>query len=215
MYCVRCGKQIPEREDYTCDECRAKAARGTSFEYAENAEFFAPPRQETPPRQTQGTEQAEQPQRPSETQAGQRAYYDENGYNRDGYYKKDFAEPQREEKPSFDATNTGFGKALAATIVGVVGMFAAMIAFELSVFALAGETSGLAILATVVSLGMGVLALVFGVQSIRRFKAFRTAGLKRPVATLVLGIIGVATAAYALLFVYFSYSFLSCGLAIY
>lgn len=214
MYCVRCGKQIPERDDFTCDECRAKAARGTSFEYAENAEFFAPPRIETPPSQAEQVRQTEQSSQPS--RSGQNgAYYDENGYNRDGYYKKDFSEPPRVKEEPFDATKTGFGKALTATIVGVVGMLAAMIAFELSVFALAGETSGLAILATVVSLGMGVLSLVFGLQSIRRFKAFRTAGLKKPVATLILGIIGIATAAYALLFVYFSYSFLSCGVAIY
>jgi hypothetical protein len=201
MYCYQCGKQIADSPDYLCDECRLAKENASVFAEFNGGENVETGREN---RETQSTQNENLP-------TGEMQAY---GYNHNGYYKRDFSAPQSDIKPSLNPTDTGFGKALAATIVGVVGFVAAFIAFECSVLSLAGEMVGLAILATVCALGLGVLALVFGVQSIRRFKAFRSAGLGKPVATLVLGIVGVAVAAYALLFVYFSYSFLSCGLAI-
>lgn len=201
MYCYQCGKQIADSPDYLCDDCRAAKERESVFAEFNDGENVGADYINREPQSTQN----------ENLPTGEMQAY---GYNHNGYYKRDFSTPQSDPKPSLNPADTGFGKALAATIIGVVGFVAAFISFEFSVLSLAGEMVGIAILATVCALGLGVLALVLGVQSIRRFKELKAAGLGKPVATLVLGIVGVAVAAYALLFVYFSYSFLSCGLAI-
>lgn len=203
MYCYKCGKQISDSPDYLCSECRAAQETEIFFGETEAGENSA---NQTPANDTMSMPQNENVPTPE---------MQEYGYNHNGYYKRDASVQPKDRTAVENPSDTGFSKALAATIVGVIGLIASVFAMEFSALSLVGEMGGIAILATVASLGMGVLALVFGVQSIRRFKALRAAGLGKPVATLVLGIVAIAAAGYTLLFVYLSYSFLSCSLVVY
>ena len=95
----------------------------------------------------------------------------------------------------------GFGKALAATILSNVGFVIAYIAFLLMIIAadyaydyeLASETAAPALMFALVSIGMGIASIVLGKQSIGVFNEAKNANRVRPVATLILGIIGLAT----------------------
>ena len=48
-------------------------------------------------------------------------------------------------------------------------------------------------------IAMGIVSLVFGIQSVQRFKSDKNYGVK-PVPTLVLGIVGIVSATFTLLF---------------
>ena len=100
----------------------------------------------------------------------------------------------------------GFGRALASTITGFVASMFGLVAY---IFAIYGDSitesdpeTALAllfaavILTVVFTLPLGIISLVMGVKSIALFK--RTIG-KKPVATLILGIIGTYQAVSALL----------------
>ena len=113
----------------------------------------------------------------------------------------------------------GFGKALAATILGAISYFIMAIALgvpmgiieELELAAESGmavsDLSAIAGLGAVVTLVFFVLALalaipalILGIQSIRCFVRRKKEGYVKPIATLILGIVGTATAAFAFLF---------------
>ncbi len=109
----------------------------------------------------------------------------------------------------------GFKKSLAGTILGVIGYVFAMIPsvlfniyeiFEQTGTFTASELNeiatvyqGMSWFFFVVALPLGILGLIFGIQGINKFKEAKAQGVK-PVATLVLGIVGVAGDAVTLLF---------------
>ncbi|MBE6595738.1 MAG: hypothetical protein E7644_08070 [Ruminococcaceae bacterium] len=117
----------------------------------------------------------------------------------------------------------GFGKALASAIVGFVGMYCAVFFYifgmvGIGIHAESGAPLGTSIVSTIVleliSLIPAVIALVFGIRSIKVFRA-TPADQPKPIPTLVLGIVGVASAGFALFYagiVIFIISMLGLGL---
>lgn len=97
--------------------------------------------------------------------------------------------------PQPDPTNRmfGFGKALASTIMSYFGFIFVYVALIASI-ADAEVAAVLYFLAT----PLVVIPLIFGIQSIKTFVR-RKATCAKPVATLVLGIVGLATSAIAAL----------------
>jgi hypothetical protein len=92
----------------------------------------------------------------------------------------------------------GFGKALTSTILGFIGYFfsvftMAMLATEDPDVAIAGGVF------FVMSLPLTIIPLIFGLKSIGLFKS-TPAGMPKPIATLILGIVGLFFAALSLLF---------------
>ena len=109
----------------------------------------------------------------------------------------------------------GFGKALASTIMGAIAYFVMCMAYgiplgiievleEASYASGGAEAASLGIAITMVffliGLGLCIPSLIMGISSIKCFFARKKAGYAKPVPTLVLGIIGVATSAMAILF---------------
>lgn len=88
----------------------------------------------------------------------------------------------------------GFGKALTSTIMGDVGMFLVYIALVLS---LAEPVAGLVL--ALFCIPLVIIPLVLGIKSIKTFAVNKHLS-PRPVATLVLGIIGLSTSAFAAFF---------------
>ena len=88
----------------------------------------------------------------------------------------------------------GFGKALAGTILGFVGIYFAAFAM---VFAMLSPVAGVVL--NIFGLTLGILSLVFGIQSIKTFKALKNGAGGSPVATLVLGIASTVFAGFTLL----------------
>jgi len=90
--------------------------------------------------------------------------------------------------------NNGLGKAIAALIMSNVGFFVGYFSIFFAIFA-----PGLGILMLLGGVALAVVSLIFGIKCIKTFTTFSRAGLKKPVATLVMGIISLATAAVSLL----------------
>lgn len=94
----------------------------------------------------------------------------------------------------------GFGGALAATIVGVIGFFFAYFALIFGAAAVAeASLVWVAVAFLVVGVACSVIGLVFGIKGIRCFNEARLCGVK-PVATLVLGIVGTVASGFGLFF---------------
>lgn len=89
----------------------------------------------------------------------------------------------------------GFGKALASTIIG--GCLSLNVGFTLGLYWT--DVIFLAVISGLISIGMAVVSIILGIQSIKTFVRVKNAGDPPPVATLVLGIVGVALSAEALL----------------
>ena len=95
----------------------------------------------------------------------------------------------------------GFGKALTATIMGVIGFIVSYIGFFLVIWQNIGNTdSGTACI--VISIPLAIIALILGISSIKVFSSRKNLRPK-PVATLVLGIVGVASSALTTIFIIF------------
>ncbi len=162
MYCSNCGKFIDYKAKL-CKECEAALNSAQVPPYAD-VPPYTPPNADT---------------------SGQGAYSDQQGYyppTVDPYFYCTEPEPYNRM--------FGFGKALASTIMGVIG-------FVFVYIALIAASFGAGFLMTAVSLGVSIPALVFGIQSIKCFVR-RKATCAKNIPTLVLGIYGVMQAGYAL-----------------
>ena len=96
----------------------------------------------------------------------------------------------------------GFGPALASTILGSIGYVVAIIILEtLAIFIEYHEDFSSLIAVSILCLAMGVVSLILGIKSIQRFKTAKNKGVK-PIPTLILGIVGVVSAAVTL-FIWF------------
>lgn len=171
MYCKKCGKQL----DHDGDICKA---------CAENEAYFGSAQQESAPAQEAAPTIA-----PAPAQAAQPIAQDGD---------KKF----------------GFGKALASTIMGAISNGMASIAsgvplgIELAIMELGYATGSaeialggiaITIILALISIGLAIPALIMGIKSIKTFNERKSAGYAKPIATLVLGIIGVVCAGFALL----------------
>ena len=85
----------------------------------------------------------------------------------------------------------GFGKALTSTIMGGIAMFFVYIALVLSS---AEPVAGLVL--AIFCIPLVIIPLVLGIKSIKTFAVNKHLS-PRPVATLVLGIIGLSNSAFA------------------
>lgn len=93
-------------------------------------------------------------------------------------------EPQQAEwKPSSQNRMYGFGKALAGTIIGFIGIIISYIACIVSAIA---PDLGMGVI--FVAVACIVLPLIFGISSIKTFKKRARTNCAKPIATLVLGI---------------------------
>lgn len=113
-----------------------------------------------------------------------------------GYYYADAATyaPTEPVAPVESTRMVGFGRALTATILGFVAYVLSLIGLALFVLPVAG------LVLSTMSLAMGIVSLVLGVQSIKTFKALKNGPGGSPIATLILGIVGVVWAGFTLLF---------------
>ena len=101
----------------------------------------------------------------------------------------------------------GFGRALASAILGTVASILMLVGFYIVLFALefAVDDAGKLGLATLewsfilISVAPIVLSIVFGIKSIKTFSINKKEGKAKPIATLILGIAGLANGAIALL----------------
>ena len=93
--------------------------------------------------------------------------------------------------------NNGFKKALASTIVSTCGGMLMIIGSFFCTFSDFILTV-LGILFLSAALAAYILGLIWGIQSIKKFAELKRAGFQKPVATLVLGIVGVAIVAFLL-----------------
>lgn len=121
------------------------------------------------------------------------------------------AQPVELEQPK-GSRKEGFGGALAATILGWLGYFVSCINLGVTLGAL-GELSvaydpeiaavfaGIIWVINVVCLGLSVPGLILGIKSMKCFFRAKNEGRVKPIATLILGIVGVAGAALAFMFV--------------
>ncbi len=101
----------------------------------------------------------------------------------------------------------GFGKALASTILAVVSYFLVCIAlgvigaldtYSYYGYSYASDEWAAAMVFMLMSIGTAVPALIMGIQSMKCFFRQKREGKVKPVATLVLGIVGMATSAFTL-----------------
>ena len=108
----------------------------------------------------------------------------------------------------------GFGKALASTIMGSVSFFVFIIALVVmsvasalyisstTYYGTSGYTAGMLIgfVLLFASLGVSIVSLIFGIQSIKCFVKAKNEGRAKPVATLVCGIVGIVMSAFTLMY---------------
>ncbi len=95
--------------------------------------------------------------------------------------------------PEKGSRMAGFGKALTAVILASIGYVLAALGSELTYY-----LPLVALWMELIALPFGVVPMIFGISSIRLFKSRKNTAA-RPVATFVLGIIGLSMAAYILL----------------
>lgn len=128
-------------------------------------------------------------------------------------------QPQQTQTPNTQPVQPGdkkfgFKKALAATILGVIGnsvmsiamgiaagfveQTALLDALELASFALIGIV--LTSLFLIVGAVLEIIALVLGIKSIITFVQRKKSGYAKPIPTLILGIVGTASAAVSFIY---------------
>jgi hypothetical protein len=183
MYCTKCGKQI-DYDSPICKECVDEMAAS-----AATAETVEPEVEQNVIEQSEIEQPVQTELQPGESVEVAPATYTAQPTPPPAVY------------PSAGGANLrmrGFGKALTSTILGFIGYFfsvftMAMLATEDPDVAIAGGVF------FVMSLPLTIIPLIFGLKSIGLFKS-TPAGMPKPIATLILGIVGLFFAALSLLF---------------
>lgn len=204
MYCRKCGKFIDYDAEY-CKECEELE------NYFENKETVAPSWQETKKEENSYT---------PPTSGSPFGYSGANSYSNPSY-SQPYTQPSYTQstytQPVGDRKE-GFGKALASTILSTISFFLIMVAFALISVVLEEadyyyyyepDVSGIIVL-TIMSLGLAIPAFIMGLKSIGCFKRASREGRVKPVATLILGIVGTATTAVD--WMYILLTFAMCAL---
>lgn len=106
----------------------------------------------------------------------------------------------------------GFGKALASTILGAVAYLISVINIDIALEAIEGVNQygeyyygpgiALCFFLSFLCTGAVVVSIIFGIKSIKCFASAKKAGRLLPVATLVLGCVGLACSALTLLYLF-------------
>lgn len=100
----------------------------------------------------------------------------------------------------------GFGKALTSAILGFFGFLFSYIALVAGII-----EPGAGIVLFILGLPPTIISIIFGIQSIKAFKKRSANGCAKPIATLVLGIHGVALGATAAFFLLIALIAISVG----
>ena len=179
MYCSRCGKEI-DYDARFCVECAKELAYESALAASRAAEIKAAKAAEAEAEKAEAI-----PEEPIANQAPA--------------YVVPVARPagSANSAPVSSDPNEakfGLGKAIGSLVMSNVAVFLTYF----SIFA-AIASPGFAMFLLFASLPLAIISLVQGIKSIKAFTSRSRAGYKKPVATLVLGIIGLATAALALL----------------
>ncbi len=212
MYCIKCGQQT-ENENHICDNCMAAEAQNVTETKEQTApEAVAEVKEETVSEAVTSEDTVAEIFTPK-NQQNQNYYAQNNQYaqqNQNYYAQNTYAQPQNQsfyaqnpaysQQPDFGANPRmyGFGKALASTILGFVGYFLTMYSFIFIVMALdmGGDDSVItSALFLVMSIAMGVVALILGIKSVKVFTYMKKCNAPKPIATLILGISGIIFAA--------------------
>jgi len=98
--------------------------------------------------------------------------------------------------PDPDNRMFGFGKALTATILGFVGFLFSYIGLIFTAI-----IPAVGIVFFVISAAPSIISVIFGISSIKCF-ARRKSHCAKPIATLILGIAGLAQGAFACFFLF-------------
>lgn len=107
----------------------------------------------------------------------------------------------------------GFGKAIVGGILGVVSFAVALVALVFGIVEAASGFMGISLGTWICSLPMGILAVIFGIQSVRLAFRVKKATDKMPVAPMVLGFVGIAAGALTLLFSLITFVLIMIALA--
>ena len=112
-----------------------------------------------------------------------------------------------------EPVNNGFKKALASTIVSACAVISVIIGYVLCSVSTIGHaameggmsaatnfSTALGVFFMLAAVVGGILSLIWGIQSIKKFVELKRGGYKKPIATLVLGINGTAVAGFALFY---------------
>ena len=184
MYCTKCGKQI-DYDSPICKECVDEMAVA-----AAPAETVEPEAEQSVIEQSVIEQTELQPGESAEVAPANLVVE---------------STPSPVAQPTAGGSNLrmrGFGKALTSTIMGFIGYFfsvfsMAMLATEDPDVAIAGGVF------FVMSLPLAIIPFVFGLKSIGLFKS-TPAGMPKPIATLILGIVGLSFAALSMLMLFFA-----------
>lgn len=205
MYCRKCGKKI-DYDAPVCKECEAEETNDLFGDFAAT------------------------PSEVQEDSYGEVVFAESVEQSQEESHFKPFTAPDSQVEGN---KKEGFGKALTATIMGCIGVFISFIVLCVMValveeFSLAYEEwetiygssyaypeevlvdGGVGMLVvsiffTLVSLGLAIPSLILGIKSIKCFSHARKEGRAKPVATLVLGVVGVVASALTLLYVLINY----------
>ena len=192
MYCTRCGKKI-DYDSFVCNECRA----------AEDALVGETKLDDSKPATEVNVEPEStvtETETPREQPAPNQQYY----YSTQNTGYAQYQNPYTEQPAPVQTGNPrmiGFGKALTSTILSFFGYIFSYVALLLAVD---GEPAG-GLVMLLIALGMSIPALILGIQSIKTSARVASQGLPRPIATLVLGIVGLAFSALALFFSFITF----------
>lgn len=182
MYCTKCGKEI-DYDSMLCLECTAALA----IQAKQEREAVRPDDVSAPfinPVAASKPDYSSVDSIPVPT------------------YTADFK--AKEEAPKTEApqitmvVNTrkeGLGRAIISASLSLVNCFVFGLTIGLGAFGLSSGT----VLAGSFLIALSIFSLILGIKSIKTFKNVRRAGYPAPIATLILGIVGVATTGYILL----------------
>ena len=212
MYCTRCGKKI-DYDAFVCNECvkqeQEAVAEVKTEESAPALEATPETVTEEPVADTATAEPVQEPVNPQPTYTApnnQQYYYSnpntsyqqgaaqnsyQNPYQNNAYppYTPYQPQPTTDGNPRMN----GFGKSLASTLLGFFSYFFSAITLGIAEVGEPGAT----VLFLMMTLGMAIPSLIMGIKSIKTFTNAPKMGLPRPIATLVLGIVGISFTAIA------------------
>lgn len=98
--------------------------------------------------------------------------------------------------PRLDMSGEGRGAAIGSIVLGIAGIILMAIAFACA----AGNSVGGAVFFILGSLACLVLGIINGARGIKAFRRAGAMNATRPIASLICGIIGLCTAAIALIY---------------
>ena len=104
----------------------------------------------------------------------------------------------------------GFGRALTSTILGTIGWIFAYVALIVCTMA-ATEYGyeGAGVVLSMIATGLSIPSLILGIKSVTEFKRAKSAGMPKPIPTLILGICGIIYAAMSFFFLTISFAMLA------